>query len=142
MEYEISCGFVLINSTSKKILVLKLSDEFEWDLPKGHHEEGETYLEAAFREVKEEVGISESEILTFKDDNGVPVGEFFDYISPVSGNTRRIYLFIGETDADICLSPEHCGFVWCTSAEGLKYLKYKNVQDCIKELFEKISFSN
>ena len=41
MYHETSCGFVLVNPNTHKILVLKLAKQFEWDFPKGQREEGE-----------------------------------------------------------------------------------------------------
>ncbi len=135
MKYEISCGFILIHPKSKKILLLKHLNEFEWDLPKGHNEEGETFLETAFREAKEEVQINKSEISIIKDNFGNPVSQFFEYHSPVTGNIRRIYIFLGLTSKNPIISNEHCGFAWCSLEEGLEYLKFKETQKCIKNLY-------
>ena len=136
MEMEISCGFVLINADSQKILLLKLSDESEWDIPKGHQEKGETNIETAFREVEEEVKIKKSQIAILQDNEGVALVDSYEYVSPVSGNTRKIVLFVGKTKENPIISHEHCGFAWCTLKEGLKYLRFSDVQGCVNKLYE------
>jgi len=137
MEFEISCGFVLINSKSKKILLLKLAKEFEWDLPRGHQDKGETNIQTALREVEEQTKISSSDISVIKAADGQPISKYYDYTSPVSGNARRIYLFIGETKKDPLPSDEHCGYSWCSLKEGLKYLRFDEIQKCVEELYGK-----
>ena len=55
MKKQVSAGGVLINSENKVYLINKV-ERNEWSLPKGKVEDGETYLQAALREVKEETG--------------------------------------------------------------------------------------
>jgi len=142
MTYEISSGFVLINPNTNKILILKLSKKFEWDLPKGHQEVGETLIETAYREIWEEVQINKSQINILKNFENEPINSFFEYKSPISGNIRKIYLFLGLTSQDIILSNEHCGFAWCNLEESLEYLKFKDIQNCVKKLYSKYTFNN
>jgi 8-oxo-dGTP pyrophosphatase MutT (NUDIX family) len=110
MTIETSCGFLLVNSDSDKILILKQSTDFEWGLPKGHQEEGEELIDAAFREVQEEVSIGKDDISTLRNSEGNIINFSFDYKSPVSGNTRRIVIFLGLTKKNPLISKEHCGF--------------------------------
>lgn len=135
MNYEISSGFVLVNSNTKKILILKLSKEFEWDLPKGHQEKGETIIETAYREVEEEIGINKSQIQILKDNSNQIITDFYEYTSPVSQNIRQIHLFIGLINENPIISNEHCGFAWCNLEESLSYLKFKDVGNSVKKLY-------
>ena len=48
-----------------------------WDLPKGHCEDGETFVDAALRETEEETGISRQQIL-------LDTEFYFDLIYPVT----------------------------------------------------------
>ncbi len=48
---------VVINDEQGKIVFIKRNDLPVWDLPGGHVEEGESLVEAAIREVKEETGL-------------------------------------------------------------------------------------
>lgn len=54
MEQEKSCGCIVLNNG--KILMIR-HNEGHWDLPKGHVEDGETEVETAIREVKEETNV-------------------------------------------------------------------------------------
>ena len=54
MEKEKSCGCIVFDDG--KVLMI-MHKEGHWDLPKGHVEEGETEVETAIREVKEETNI-------------------------------------------------------------------------------------
>ena len=55
MKQEKSCGCIIIND--KKEVLLVHHNKGHWDFPKGHVEEGETEVETAIREVKEETTI-------------------------------------------------------------------------------------
>lgn len=57
---KFSCGAVVYRSSAAgpQVLLVKqfLNDE-AWGIPKGHMEEGETYVDTAIRETREEAGI-------------------------------------------------------------------------------------
>lgn len=55
MKQEKSCGCIILND--KKEVLLVHHNKGHWDFPKGHVEEGETELQTAIREVKEETNI-------------------------------------------------------------------------------------
>ena len=55
MKQEKSCGCIIINDKEEVLLVRH--NKGHWDFPKGHVESGETEVETAKREVKEETNI-------------------------------------------------------------------------------------
>lgn len=55
MNREKSCGCIVMND--KKEVLLIHHNAGHWDFPKGHIEEGETEVQTAIREVKEETNI-------------------------------------------------------------------------------------
>ena len=57
----VGCG-VLIENEKGQLLLQKRSDTGQWCVPGGAMEIGETYEEAAKREIREEVGIEVSEL--------------------------------------------------------------------------------
>lgn len=58
MKKEISCGCVVFDKeTHSKVLIVFEKGRNFWGFPKGHIEEGETEIETALREVKEEVNL-------------------------------------------------------------------------------------
>lgn len=55
--YSNSSHVLVIDQKTKKILLTKRKDLALWVIPGGHVEKGESFISAATREVKEEVGI-------------------------------------------------------------------------------------
>ena len=107
-----AAGILLMTrkGTTKFLLMRHKS---RWDLPKGHSEEGETFLDTALRETEEETGIARSHIMM--DD------EFrFDLTYPVtykkSGDqifTKQVRYFLGYVDSPMELKlTEHDSAKW------------------------------
>lgn len=59
MKQEKSCGCIIVKNGKVLLENQKgdLPNELFWNFPKGHQEKGETDLETAIRETKEEVGL-------------------------------------------------------------------------------------
>ncbi|MBR4224750.1 MAG: NUDIX domain-containing protein [Oscillospiraceae bacterium] len=59
MTYEKSCGAVVYrrHHGNLEILLIKHIHSGHWSFPKGHTEEGESEIDTAMREIKEETGI-------------------------------------------------------------------------------------
>ncbi|MGN0665213.1 MAG: bis(5'-nucleosyl)-tetraphosphatase [Huintestinicola sp.] len=59
MTYEKSCGAIVYRKYhgNTEILLIKHINSGHWSFPKGHVEQGETEIETAHREIKEETGI-------------------------------------------------------------------------------------
>ena len=58
MTYEKSCGAIVYRKHhgNLEILLIKHINSGHWSFPKGHVEEGESEMETAVREIKEETG--------------------------------------------------------------------------------------
>ncbi len=54
---RISCGVVVVNDDAE-LLLCHVTGQDHWDLPKGGLNEGETPLQAALRETREETGLA------------------------------------------------------------------------------------
>lgn len=59
MKKEKSCGAIVfyIKDNLEKILLIKHANSGHWAFPKGHVETGETEIQTAIREIKEETGV-------------------------------------------------------------------------------------
>lgn len=110
-----SCGFLIFcRSPELKFLLMKHHDR--WDLPKGHVDAGESDLQAAYRELVEETGLTESEVELDKD---------FQYVSCYNVDSKRyggeagtkvsksLILFVGYVDREKPIElTEHPDYAW------------------------------
>ena len=84
MKYEKSCGAIVVDDG--KVLLVK-HNAGHWDFPKGHVEEGETEIETAIREVKEETNID----IKIEKEN-----KYISEYSPKENVMKTVIYFIGE----------------------------------------------
>jgi|SRR6185437_12468392 len=137
-----AAGGIIVNSDKKVLLVNQHNNS--WSFPKGGIEEGETPLEGAKREIREEAGITELELIT-------ELGSFERYSLGADGKTedipygmskRTFFLFRtgqpGHPD-----NKETTEVKWVTADEALTMLthpkdkeffasKRKEVEDALK----------
>jgi 8-oxo-dGTP pyrophosphatase MutT (NUDIX family) len=99
------------HNPANEVLLLERHDG-RWDLPKGHVEEGETFLEGALRECKEETGLDHHKNLDIHP---------FHYISIPSKKWLRFYLGFTQGD-DIDISDEHFSYHWVPLSEAIQLL--------------------
>lgn len=90
---ELSCGFILIDEDTHKILACHPTGKkyFRgfWDIPKGHIEKGETYIDCAKRELFEETG--------FKIPNGSAIVDI-GLNKYLENKDLYVYAWIGKID--------------------------------------------
>jgi len=131
MVHEKSCGVILYyttNSNSTEILLLHYP-EGHWDFPKGHVESGEEELDTALRELKEETGICDVDIVDgFR--------EKIHYFFTNKGQTisKDVYFFLAKTKGKpVEISHEHVGFEWLSYEDAIKRLTFKNAREILKK---------
>lgn len=93
MIHTESAGGVVVNGEGRVLLVSQHGTS--WSLPKGHLEEGETPLVAARREIHEETGVTQLELVR-------PLGSYSRYRLGADGGEDRselktIHLFLFRT---------------------------------------------
>lgn len=141
MPVERSAGMILFRNTprGRRYLVIRSSrgasiiaekkriKEF-WDLPKGILEKGEKGIDAARREVKEEVGIANLEITpNFK--------ETVRYFTWREGKSilKFAALFLAEAKTDkIKLSWEHDKYEWLPHGEACERISLPQMREALK----------
>src|SRR5438552_19075973 len=105
-QQERSAGVIVFRRADGEKLYLLLDYGKYWDFPKGHIEAGEDEREAALRELGEETGISDIELMDdFRDER------VYFFRPPGRGLVRTtVVFFIGEVESDqVKISHEHAG---------------------------------
>lgn len=129
MEYEKSCGAIVINDKDEILLIKHRVGHVSF--PKGHMEEGETEEETAIREVKEETGID------------ITVDTNYRYItnySPKKGVSKDVIYFLGHVVGGK-IKPQYeevseAYFVPIT--EVLDCIDYDNMKELFKQFLKDI----
>lgn len=136
MPVERSAGIILFRNTSRgrRYLVIRSSNHIPergefWDFPKGRLEKGETGLQAAEREAREEVGIEKFEIvLGFK--------ETVRYFTWRDGRRvpKFVAMFLARIEKEkVILSWEHDKFEWLSYVEALDRISLKPMKAVLEK---------
>jgi bis(5'-nucleosidyl)-tetraphosphatase len=155
MRVERSAGFVVFTkqsaaSKSNARLYLLLDYGQHWDYPKGHVEKGEVDSVAALRELREETGINDVQIIPgfvrkivyfFRaaqrdsQDDSKPASKSGK--SAKSAKTelvkKEVVFFLGRATGDeVSLSEEHCNYAYLPFEEALKRLTFANAREVLR----------
>lgn len=111
---------VVFDEHNKVLLIRRSASDvrrpLEWDMPGGFVEEGESYITATAREIREETGL----VVPERDINIVWADSAYtDY-----GNVVWIYFVARAKHGAIKLSDEHDKSIWVTLDEALKHVTY------------------
>jgi len=100
-----------------------------WDFPRGHLEKGEELIDAAKREIMEETGLMDYDML-FRDGFKEIIQWF--YFRDGTRRFKSATYFLAETSKiKIKLSEEHMKYKWLPFEDAFKQLKYKNTKQVL-----------
>lgn len=125
MKQEKSCGCIVMNEKNEILLVHH--NDGHWDLPKGHMEAGETEIETAIREVKEETNID------------VEVNERYRYTtkySPKENVMKEVVYFLAKNTSN-SKEPqleEVSEVKWYKFDEAIETITYNNSKEILLNL--------
>lgn len=120
-----SGGIVFRRNDKKDIEILLIQDAKDrWTIPKGHIEEGETAQETAVREIGEEAGLNEVDVICW-------LGKIhFRYrrLTTLVLMTTQIYLVHANQDSDKIKKEEWMnGIKWFSFNEALDRIEYEDI---------------
>lgn len=95
-KFSVSCGTLVVNRR-RELLLCHVTDTPRWDIPKGLRDPGETELDAAMRELREEAGLS------------FDAGRFEDLGPFDYRRDKRLHLFLVRAGPELdALDHLHC----------------------------------
>jgi bis(5'-nucleosidyl)-tetraphosphatase len=114
MKEPKACGFLIVKGNPIKSFLL-MKHAKRWDLPKGHVDPGENDLQCALRELLEETGIREDQLIVDPDfcyeSRYLVGGKRYGESGGKVEKTLRIFLGRLMEDVNITLT-EHIGYDW------------------------------
>lgn len=120
IKKQVVAGFVIFRRTEDgpKYLLLYRRGQY-WNFPKGHFELGETSLDTALRETKEETGIGKEDLRII---SGFRAYEKFYFDRGKERIHDTVILYLAETrKAQVSIAPrEHSGYAWFLYHDALK----------------------
>lgn len=134
IRQEHSAGAVIFYQRGNKIEHLLLHYEAgHWGFPKGHIEQGEREQETLEREVREETGIENIEIIPgFK--------EFISYTFRRRKNEmvfKTVTYYLARVKVKkVRLSFEHIDYKWLKYKEAIKLLTFMNTKDVLRKAYK------
>ncbi len=151
MPFERSVGAVIYRREKGKALFLliqhpgaKKATQGHWDFPKGHMEKGEELIDTLKREIKEETGIEDLNIIS-------GFNERVSYFYRARGEERMkrkekgvgcnvfktVHYFICETKTKkVRLSKEHINYAWLDYEDALQTLSFPSSRRVLSEAFK------
>lgn len=133
MPSERSAGVVVFDKESKKYLLLRYKSG-HWDFSKGLVEKGESDLQAALRELKEETGLKDVEVIE-------NFTRKINYFYKFEGKTvfKEVIFFLVTTKTNkVKISWEHIGHKWLGYENAVKKITYNNSRRVLKAANERI----
>jgi len=105
-----------------------------WNFPKGGLEKGESSIQAALREVKEETGVSLKSVDLEK---SFKISEKYFFVHKRKKIFKIVDLYLASVRSDkIEISPEHEGFGWFLYKDAVKLLKHRGSIEILKKSYD------
>jgi len=132
-KQETSIGAVVINSKNEFLLLFQRKAQY-WEFPKGHMEGQEGELVTMAREVKEETGIRNYDLIKdFRQETSYS----FERNDEKINKTTIFYLIRTDDPIEICI--EHEKHLWTDYETALRKVKYDSQRRVLKKAYEFIS---
>jgi 8-oxo-dGTP pyrophosphatase MutT (NUDIX family) len=120
-EPALAAGAVVVDPTDMAVLLLHHREQNRWCFPKGHVDENETLRAAAVREIEEEAGLHDLEIL---DEIGEAHYRFYDDDREKNEFKTAVYLLALSRERRARLEPTFDDYRWVSFSEARGLLAY------------------
>ena len=130
MKIEKSAGAVVFIKEKEPIYLLLQYEAKHWDFPKGNIEAGETDHQTVKREIEEETGIKDIELIKDFKEN---IQYYFKFNNELINKTVVFYLAKTKTK-EVKISFEHIGFEWLPYDKALEKLTFKNAKKILENV--------
>ncbi len=131
MRFEYSAGAFVYYIEDGKPLFLLLKREKDTDIPKGHIEKGESAIEAAKREVKEETGLEPLFLPYFS------VKTRYFFYEGKEKVMKNVKFFIAKSHTkEVKISFEHTGYSWLDKENMLEQASYKDIKEILPKIYD------
>ena len=128
MKHEKSCGALVYRKHGDRTELLLIKHRFggHWSFPKGHVEAGETEVETAMREIKEETGVNALIDTRFR--------EVVTYSPKKDVLKDVVYFFATTNDYETSNQEEEVSDIrWMDMDKVLGSVSYKNDKELVKK---------
>jgi len=132
-RFERSAGVIVFRIENGRPLYLLLKHPSYWG-PKGHLEDGETEEDTARRELAEEAGLTEVEIVP-------DFREVIEYWFKKEGHSihKKVIFFLARTEnTDLTLSSEHEDAGWFDFVESERRARYRSQRALLRKANERV----
>ena len=133
---EFSSGGIVARKSGNSFFVLLIKDSYgRWTWPKGNIDKPESSEDAAIREIAEEVGIKDAEIL-----ERVGETQYFYKLHNIL-RFKTVYIYLCETkQSKLKLQKsEITDGGWFTPREALERIEYKGARDLLRKAVKRYS---
>ncbi|MCX8189764.1 MAG: NUDIX domain-containing protein [Candidatus Diapherotrites archaeon] len=129
MKKEKSAGAIVFFDSKPRVFLVLHYAKGHWDFPKGHVEKGESEQEAMLRELLEETGISDFEIIC-----GFRKRISYSFIEKGQVVKKEVIFFLVESKTkEVYLSDEHIGYEWLSCKKALEKITFSNSAEVLKK---------
>jgi 8-oxo-dGTP pyrophosphatase MutT (NUDIX family) len=134
---DLAFGIIPILPTSPRRYLLILHNKGHWAFPKGHKDGQETDLEAACRELEEETGLKDYEII-----GDTRFSEHYQFWDPKGERIEKTVVYYlawvkllpnQEIPTVIPQASEIADYCWCTVNEGMNRLSFEAGRQLLRE---------